>query len=353
LVSVVVAARHGREGLRELIEGVHGAMASAGISCELIVVGDGSRDGAAEAAMRPSDTCPVRVMVREGRGGLSSAILAGIREARGEIVVVIDAGLQHPPGPLPDLVRAILGGSDLAIGSRYAGGGSVRGWFPLRRLVYRAACLLVRLLVMRARRIRDPLSGLFALRRQAIEGVELRPRGSLLLEVLARGIWVRVTEVPIAFRPRERGESKLGIREIIDYSLQLIDLAHSAARFPVVGALGTLVNLGAVALLGYALGIEHLIASVVALEASTLFNFVLHEKWTFRFGFRDGVLGRLLRFHTAVAVHVLVQPSVSGALHYLLGAERVLSQLLGILAGFALNYLISSRAVWVTRRPSS
>jgi dolichol-phosphate mannosyltransferase len=105
MISVVVPTYNEAENLPELLERLDRAL--AGRSYEVVVVDDGSPDGTAEVARRLAGRYPVRVLVREGRRGLSSAVVEGARAAGGDVVVVMDADFQHPPDTsLPHLRRS-------------------------------------------------------------------------------------------------------------------------------------------------------------------------------------------------------------------------------------------------------
>jgi dolichol-phosphate mannosyltransferase len=126
-------------------------------------------------------------------------------------------------------VREIHSGADVAIGSRYVPGGGIEGWTTTRRIISKGATLLARLSLPAVRRVRDPLSGFFATRRQVVEGVELKPIGyKILLEILARGKPAKVREVPYVFKVRERGESKLSFREQIRFLQHIAVLARDS-----------------------------------------------------------------------------------------------------------------------------
>ena len=104
MISVVVPTYNEAEKLPELLERLDRAL--AGRSYEVVVVDDGSPDGTAEVAKRLTERYPVRVLAREGRRGLSSAVVEGARAAGGD-VVVMDADFQHPPDTsLPHLRRS-------------------------------------------------------------------------------------------------------------------------------------------------------------------------------------------------------------------------------------------------------
>jgi dolichol-phosphate mannosyltransferase len=206
--------------------------ALAGSDWELIVVDDGSPDGTADIAAALAPDLPVRVVRRAGKLGLASAVVDGFRAARGDVLVVMDADLSHPPELVPALVQEVASGADLVVGSRYVAGGGTVDWPLRRRIVSRVACLMGNVLVP----VRDATSGFFALRPAVVEGVRLNPIGFKIgFEVIARGRYKRVVEVPYTFRDREHGASKFGTREILNYGVQLLQVARDRA----LGRLGS------------------------------------------------------------------------------------------------------------------
>jgi len=190
-------------------------------------VDDGSPDGTASVAERLGREHPIRIVRRAGKAGLASAVIAGFAQARGEALLVMDADLSHPPEVAPKLVHALDAGADLAVGSRYVAGGATMDWPLRRRIVSRIACLMGNVLVP----VRDSTSGFFAMRRAVIDGVKLNPIGFKIgFEVMARGRYTRVVEVPYTFRDRELGASKFGQREIGQYLVQLGQVARDKVR---------------------------------------------------------------------------------------------------------------------------
>jgi dolichol-phosphate mannosyltransferase len=197
--------------------------AFAGREWELVVVDDGSPDGTADLADGLGKTHPIRVLRRPGKAGLASAVVAGFAAARGDTLLVMDADLSHPPEVAPKLADAIASGADLAVGSRYVSGGGIEDWPMRRQVVSRVACLMGNALVP----VRDSTSGFFALRRSVVDGVKLNPIGFKIgFEVMARGRYKKVVEVPYTFRDREHGASKFGQREIVQYVQQLGQVAR-------------------------------------------------------------------------------------------------------------------------------
>ena len=167
-VSVVVPTYREASNVRALAEGVHAVLSGTGIEWELILADDDSADGT-EALVDELARCfPIRLETRrEPPRDLSRSVLFGIARARHERVVVMDADLSHPPARIPDLLRALDEGCDMAVGSRYAPGGRIDGgWSRWRLLGSRAATSLARPLV----RCSDPMSGFFAADRRVLPG---------------------------------------------------------------------------------------------------------------------------------------------------------------------------------------
>ncbi|TMG37571.1 MAG: polyprenol monophosphomannose synthase [Chloroflexi bacterium] len=216
VVSVVVPTYNEAGSLPLLVARL--AKAMNGRDWELVVVDDGSPDGTADVAESLAAAHPVRVVRRPGKAGLASAVLAGFAAATGDVLVVMDADLSHPPERVPALVDAVAAGAELAVGSRYVRGGGTMDWPLRRRIVSRVACLIGNALVP----VRDCTSGFFALRRSVVEGVRINAIGFKIgFEVIARGRYRTVVELPYTFRDRELGASKFGRREVVLYLRQL------------------------------------------------------------------------------------------------------------------------------------
>lgn len=224
LISIVVPTYNEAVTVPQLAQRLAAALGSR--RWELIVVDDGSPDGTADIAAGLAPALPVRVVRRPGKLGLASAVVDGFAAARGATLVVMDADLSHPPELVPSLLDALAKGADLAVGSRYVAGGGTVDWPLRRRVVSRIACLMGNALVP----VRDATSGFFALRRPVVDGVRLNPIGFKIgFEVIARGRYRTVVEVPFTFRDRVAGSSKFGSREIINYAVQLGQVARDRA----------------------------------------------------------------------------------------------------------------------------
>ena len=191
---------------------------------EIVVVDDDSPDGTAAVVERLPAELQARVLRRHAARDLSRAVVEGFAAARGETLGVMDADLSHPPGLIPGMLALLRSGeADLVVASRLVPGGGTEDWPASRKLTSRVGTLLARPFT----RVRDPLSGYFLMKRGVIEGVRLEPRGyKILLEILVRGRARRVRELPFTFRDRTSGESKIGMRQNLDYLRQLFSLAR-------------------------------------------------------------------------------------------------------------------------------
>ncbi len=237
IVTIIVPTRNESPNISVLVDRVTAAM--EGVVCwEVLFVDDSDDDTPAAVEAQRARGRPVRLHHRPaGRrpGGLSGAVEDGFDTADGTILAVMDADLQHPPEVLPALLAPLLADeADLVAGTRYGGSGQASGLSgPWRRAVSTGSRLLVHAVVPRSRPLSDPLSGLFALRREVIDGVPLQANGfKILLEVVTRGRWTRIHNHPYRFDRRFAGRSKASVREGMLFARHLAHLARIRAEQP-------------------------------------------------------------------------------------------------------------------------
>lgn len=218
--TILVPTYNERATVPALLRALGGALGGTPPTCEVLVVDDSSPDGTGQVAARVAaelqDVLPVIVITRPGKGGLASAVLEGVRRAQGDVIVVMDSDLSHPPETVPALLRAVAGGADIAVGSRYVAGGGVRRWPWSRRVMSRGATWMAQAL-LRARAA-DPMSGFFAARRGLFDDTPLAGLGyKILLELLVLHPEAAVVEIPYVFTERAGGRSKLNAAEVVNY----------------------------------------------------------------------------------------------------------------------------------------
>jgi dolichol-phosphate mannosyltransferase len=228
-VALVIPTFNERESIVPLVAEIDRAL--AGLSWHALFVDD-STDGTDEVIARIS-TREARVSVLHrvaNRGGLAGAVADGLRNLSvGTYACVLDADLQHPPALIPSmLAEARRADADIVVASRYRPGGSTGGLDgPLRQFYSRGLKLLARTVFpRRLAAISDPLGGYFLVRRAVIHGVDLRPIGyKILLEVLVRGQWQTVVELPYRFEARRFGASKATLAQGLRFLEHLRTLA--------------------------------------------------------------------------------------------------------------------------------
>ena len=191
----------------------------------ILVVDDSSPDGTGAIADRLAAVHPgeVEVLHRTERTGLGPAYLAGFAHALdggAGFVCEMDADLSHDPKDLARLLDAVRAGADVALGSRYVDGGGIADWGPLRRAISRGGSWYARR-VLRVG-VRDLTGGFKCFRREVLEAIDLgtvRSRGyAFQVELTYRALCggFEVVEVPIVFRDRRRGESKMSWRIVLE-----------------------------------------------------------------------------------------------------------------------------------------
>jgi dolichol-phosphate mannosyltransferase len=190
----------------------------------VLVVDDGSPDGTGAIADRLAAERPdeIEVLHRPAKAGLGQAYLAGFRHALdhgADRIFEMDADFSHDPADLARLLAATTD-ADLAIGSRYIDGGSVDGWGTVRRIVSRGGCWYAEHVL--GVPVRDLTGGFKCYRREVLEAIDLdtvRSQGyAFQVELTFRAVrhGFRVKEVPIVFRDREVGTSKMSWRIAVE-----------------------------------------------------------------------------------------------------------------------------------------
>jgi len=195
----------------------------------ILVVDDGSPDGTGDIAEGLAARHPqVQVVHRPGKGGLGRAYLAGFAvalEGGAGYVLEMDSDFSHDPPDIARLLARAREGADLVLGSRYVPGGGVTDWHALRRTISRGGCWYARTVL--GVDVRDLTGGFKCFRRATLEGIDLptvRSEGyafqiELTYRAIRRGF--EVVEVPIIFRDRRQGESKMSGRIALEAILRV------------------------------------------------------------------------------------------------------------------------------------
>jgi dolichol-phosphate mannosyltransferase len=347
-VSVVVPTFREVENLPLLADRVFEATVAANIVAELIVVDDDSRDGTEALCGELARRYDLRLITRKGQRGLASAVIEGFRQARGRLLLCMDADLSHPPEAIPELVRALSDGAEFVIGSRYLDKGGVEeGWGVYRWLNSKIATLLARPLTS----ISDPLGGYFAVPRDVFfRAAELSPVGyKIALEVLVRSRPQTIAEVPIFFRDRKFGRSKLSLRVQFQYLRHLRRLylfkypfLSQLTQFLAVGGLGVIVDVAVYYALQIVLGVGHVTARAISFFVAATHNWFLNRRYTFVYGREGAAVGQWASYLLVVLVGFVVNVGTYVVLTthtQTFARSPLLALLTGIALGTASNFL--------------
>ncbi len=212
----------------------------------VLIVDDSSPDGTGRIADRlAAEHDEVEVMHRPVKRGIGPAYLAGFRnvlDGGAALVVQMDADFSHDPQDVPRLIAA-ASSADLVVGSRYAPGGRILDWGPGRLAMSRWGSAYARTVL--GLRVRDMTSGFKCWRRRTLEAIDLGSIGShgyafqVEMTYRAVGAGFEVVEVPVTFRDRHVGESKMTGSIVVEAALKVpaLRLGRRVRRTPAGGTL--------------------------------------------------------------------------------------------------------------------
>jgi dolichol-phosphate mannosyltransferase len=372
-LTIVVPTRNEAENIGPLL---HRLTEVAGTRRIEVLFVDDSEDNTPEEVHERSlrASIPIRLLHREPderHGGLGGAVVAGMRAARGDWIVVMDGDLQHPPELAVCL--ADVGRSrdlDLVVASRYVGDGDAGGLGGAGRHTISGAATVAAKVVFprRLAMASDPMSGLFAVRRAAIDLDALEPIGfKILMEIMVRYPRLRLAEVPFSMAPRHAGESKASLAEGARFARHLLRLRSAVLKkqvkrsaaagspgwflrmilFGLVGLSGLLVNTAVLMLLGTEFPrLHYLVAATLATEASTTWLFVLTERLVFRGAKPGTVRSRAVRFFLLNNLALLVRlPLLALAVEWL-DVPVVPANVVTLVLLFLVRFVVADAAIY-------
>jgi dolichol-phosphate mannosyltransferase len=356
-IVLIIPTYNERENIGRLIDELQVVFAPLPHDMQILVVDDNSPDGTMEVVRDRQRRAP-NVHSLEGRKrGLGAAYIRGmghaLNELRADAVFEMDADFSHKPADVPRLIAALEQGADFVIGSRYVRGGSIpKEWGLHRRLNSRFGNIVARY-VAGLYRVHDCTAGFRAIRSAIIGRIDMgrfRVQGyafqiALLHAAVVAG--AKVVELPVDFVDRTAGESKLGIKDIVEFFRSAAWIRFQSSKvfikFCLVGAFGVLVNLGIFTVL-LALGVNKFVASPIAIQCSIITNFLGNNYWTFRWrNLAGGLHARGLRFNAvsilSLAISYLTFVVLSQAFPRV--APQV-DQFVGIVPATLVNYFLNS-----------
>jgi dolichol-phosphate mannosyltransferase len=226
-VSIISPTYNERDNVPKFAKELFGILKSEpDLDIELIIVDDNSPDGTGDTAEELAKIYPMKVLHRPGKMGLGSAVMEGFQLSNRDLLGVMDADLSHDPAILVEMIRS-LKEYDIVTGTRFGVTSLVEDWPLLRKLTSHTGVWFAQKLT----KVSDPLSGYFFLHRSVLGDMALTSPGyKILFEILVKGRYDKVKEIPYHFRTREHSSSKLNSQEYLLFLKQLILFSFRARK---------------------------------------------------------------------------------------------------------------------------
>ncbi|OGK64745.1 hypothetical protein A2313_01980 [Candidatus Roizmanbacteria bacterium RIFOXYB2_FULL_41_10] len=271
----------------------------------VLVVDDFSPDNTAGIVKKLQSKYPALYLIQGKKEGLGKAYVRGftyaISKLKADVLFEMDADLQHPPGLIPKFLEQIDRGADFVIGARYIKGGAIpKNWGLHRKAFSILANLIVRLGFMTLR-IHDWTNGYRCIRTSFIKQIltQLDPYSGYLFQIalLDKALKnnVVIKEIPMKFRDRKKGVSKIQSLEFI-LSIFFYILGNSSfIKYVAVGLFGFVVDFGFAYLFIYLFNINKVASNSLSAEIAIIFNFLLNNFWSFKHKQISGGVGQYLK----------------------------------------------------------
>ena len=342
--------------IKQILEEVH----QNAHTFSILVVDDNSSDDTQSIVKRLISINQNIHLISGQKKGLGDAYKRGfafaLDDLNADLIFQMDSDGQHDPSLIPSFISSIEEGKDVIIGSRFADGGTTPDFSFSRLFMSKVGNLLVRY-VGGITQVRDCTSGYRAIRASYLKELDfsyLSTRGysfqsSLICDLAWRG--ADIFEIPIEFSSRKGGDSKLALRDQIEFLLNIPRLGFRNTKdfikYSLVGISGVFVNLGLYTLLTRYYEVSELLAPLISIETALISNFILNNFWTFgKRTTHSRIRVKFLKFHLASGFSALINYSVFLALFLVFQLHDILANLIGIALAAIVNYLINSNWTW-------
>ena len=359
MISVIIPTFNEVKNISCLISNVVNTLEN--YKYEIIVVDDDSPDGTAiEVSKLMLNNQNIHLINRIGRSGLSSAIKEGLMFGKGEYLLVIDGDGQHDANCISDLINIIEEtNADMVIASRFLDSSQIKGLSDTRSLGSKLANIAARIsLSSNYANLTDYLSGCFCIRRKNVDffirRIEINGFKFLYeLLALSKGRLL-IKEIPMIFKERNYGKSKLDLSIIWDFLISILHnisqriLPRRAISFGLVGISGVFIQLLITIVLTNLFLIDFESALPFSVVCAATSNFLINNQLTFRNSrLRNLALLRgLLKFLLVASLPVIANVGIATAFYQYISSDTFIAQLAGIAIVYAWNYLASSLFVW-------
>ena len=326
----------------------------------ILVVDDNSTDETQTIVQRYISLNSKVHLVTGQKKGLGDAYKRGFKFAlndlKADLIFQMDSDGQHDTSLIPHFVSSIEEGRDVVIGSRFVEGGTTPDFSFSRLIMSKVGNLLVRY-VGGITQVKDCTSGYRAIRASYLKELDfsyLSTRGysfqsSLICDLAWRG--ANISEIPIEFSSRQGGDSKLALRDQIEFLLNIPRLGfrnlEDFMKYSLVGVSGVFVNLGLYLFLTRYYEISELVAPLIAIESALISNFILNNFWTFGKRITQSrIRVKFVKFHLVSGFSALINYSTFLTLFLVFGLYDILANLIGIGLAAIVNYFINSNWTW-------
>ena len=326
----------------------------------ILVVDDNSTDETQAIVQRYISLNSKIHLVTGQKKGLGDAYKRGfnyaLNDLQADLIFQMDSDGQHDTSLIPHFVSSIEEGRDVVIGSRFVEGGTTPDFSFSRLLMSKVGNLLVRY-VGGITQVKDCTSGYRAIRASYLKELDfsyLSTRGysfqsSLICDLAWRG--ADISEIPIEFSSRQGGDSKLALRDQIEFLLNIPRLGfrnlEDFMKYSLVGVSGVFVNLGLYLFLTRYYEISEVVAPLIAIESALISNFILNNFWTFGKRITQSrIRVKFVKFHLVSGFSALINYSAFLTLFLVFGLYDILANLIGIGLAAIVNYLINSNWTW-------
>ncbi|WP_018130796.1 glycosyltransferase [Effusibacillus pohliae] len=351
MISIIIPTYNEKANIPVLTQRIRGVL--HGESYEVIFVDDSTDDTPAVLEAVSRQYPEFRSIHRDRERGLATAVILGFQAAKGEILAVMDADLQHPPELLTEMLAHIQRGADLVLPSRFLNGCGDQGLRWHRKIIAKTARLVSQLALQRVRKVSDPMSGFFMLRRHVLRGIDWNPIGwKILMEILVKGHYTNVVEIPYQFCERFGNKSKMSLREQWNYLRHVYRLVVSSPEdrrlflFLLVGLSGVLVNLLVFDFLYAIAGFSALWAGFCSALVAMTSNFMLHDTFTWPGDKQGYAFIRYLKYVLISTVGIGINLLTLYLLHSRFGLNPLLANAIGIAVATGWNFGMNSIWTW-------
>lgn len=366
--AVIIIPTYNEAGnIKELIEGIFKSTSySKTWQIEVLFVDSQSSDNTPELIKNEQKSNKHIHLLSTKKEGLGKAYVAGFKYAidtlKAYLVFEMDADLSHNPSDIPKFLKHIESGSDFVVGSRYIPGGSIpSNWGLHRKIFSRCANLFVKYGFMK-RNITDWTDGYRAIKvwvvKSAMSHISKYSGYVFQIALLDHAVKhnARISEVPVHFKDRNYGNSKINALQYIVQTVVYVLTNSPFIKFAVVGLIGFVLDFGITHFLIIQNNVSNWIATPISTESAIISNFLMNNYWSFSHKklqqSRLGYIFKFLKFNFISSGSILIQTIGIGVLTHFFGKDNLLYYKAGIIMLIIIpySYILYNKFIWKEKK---